>query len=193
MKTVEETTLSVKERLILEGLREIETRGLAELSLRRVATACGLSCAAPYKHFADKRSFVLAIIDYINQEWLRRGHAVEQRFAGDTRRQLVELSMEYIRFLLENPHFRSILMLRDDALDADQVRRKAEVSHITKRLISRYCQEVSLSHEIEVRKTYVIRSLIYGAALMLDNGQLPKEEKSFRLIAEAIDREFDLP
>ena len=56
METGERTAPSVKERLILEGLREIETRGLAELSLRRVATACGLSCAAPYKHFADKRS-----------------------------------------------------------------------------------------------------------------------------------------
>lgn len=193
MKAEQKIGISVKEQLILAGLQEIETHGLTDLSLRRVAAACGLSCAAPYKHFADKHEFILAIIDYVNQEWLLRSAQVEERFLGDTRRQLVELSMEYIYFLLENPHFRSILMLRDDSLDVEQAKRKTEVSSTTKRLISRYCAEVSMPKEIEIRKTFVVRSLVYGASLMLDNGQIPKDESSFQFIAEAINREFDLP
>ncbi|MDO4732838.1 MAG: TetR/AcrR family transcriptional regulator [Bacillota bacterium] len=193
MRSEQTNPVSVKEQLILAGLREIESRGLTDLSLRRIASSCGLSCAAPYKHFADKHDFILAIIDYVNQEWLQRSYQVEKKFAGDSRRQLVELSMEYIYFLLENPHFRSILMLRDDSLDEEQTRRKTEVSATTKRIISRYCAEAGLSKEAEIRKTFVVRSLVYGASLMLDNGQLPKEESSFRFIAETIDREFELP
>jgi len=193
MKTEEKNGLSVKEQLILAGMQEIQAHGVTDLSMRRVAAACGLSCAAPYKHFADKHDFILAVIDYVNQQWLLRSTQVEQRFAGDTRRQLVEVSMDYIYFLLENPHFRSILMLRDDSLDEEQAKRKSEVSSTTKRLISRYCAEVSMPKEVEIRKTFVVRSLVYGASLMLDNGQLPKEESSFQFIAEAINREFDLP
>ena len=190
MKTEKAKESCVKEQLILAGLKEIELHGLADFSIRRVAKACELSCAAPYKHFADKREFILEIIDYVNQRWLQRATAVIERFPDNTRKQLVELSMEYIYFLLENPHFRAIMMLLDDSPEAEQI---VEVSSTTSRLIKRYCANVAMPENVELRKTFVVRSLIYGAALMLDNGQLPREESSFRFISEAIDREFDLP
>lgn len=193
MNTEASPSSPVREQLILTGLQEIEAHGLDSFSIRRVAAVCGLSCAAPYKHFSGRRDFILAIIDYVNQEWLRRSLEIEERFAGNTRQQLVELSMAYIHFLLENPHFRSILMLWGDSLDDEQLQKKTEVSTTTQRLISRYCQETSMPEDIQQRKTFIIRSLICGGVLMLENGQLPREENSFRLIAAAIDREFDLP
>ena len=45
----------------------------------------------------------------------------------------------------------------------------------------------------ELRKTYVIRSLIYGAALMMDNGEMPYNKESMERVKAAIAREFDLP
>ena len=45
---------------------------------------------------------------------------------------------------------------------------------------------------MERRKTYVVRSLIYGAALMLDNGELPMTPDVMEAIRSAIVREFDL-
>ena len=49
------------------------------------------------------------------------------------------------------------------------------------------------AHEVEVRKTFVIRSIIYGAALMFDNGELPYTEENRQHVRYLIDREFDLP
>lgn len=46
--------LSARERLILAALDVIEEVGFARFSLRRVASVCGLSCSAPYKHFKTK-------------------------------------------------------------------------------------------------------------------------------------------
>lgn len=193
MRAFDNQALPVKERLLLAGIDEIEKSGVQNFSIRHVAAACGVSCAAPYKHFADKQAFILAIIRYINEEWYEEQHEIEKRFEGDTRRQLVETSVAYVRFLLENPHYRSILMLRDDSLNEEQSRVKSQMSAGTRALVSKYCEEVHMSKDAEVRKTFVVRSLIYGAALMLDNGELENRQESFDFIAAAIAREFSLP
>jgi AcrR family transcriptional regulator len=49
---------SVKTRLILAGLNEIEEYGIKNFSLRRVALGAQVSCAAPYRHFKDKDDFI---------------------------------------------------------------------------------------------------------------------------------------
>ena len=45
---------SVREQLIAAGTAELEAHGIADFSLRRVAAACNISCAAPYKHFKNR-------------------------------------------------------------------------------------------------------------------------------------------
>ena len=50
----------LKKALILEGIRQIEQNGINGLSLRKTATECGVSCAAPYRHFESKAGFVFS-------------------------------------------------------------------------------------------------------------------------------------
>ena len=52
---------SVREQLIVAGISELEVHGVTDFSLRRVASSCNISCAAPYKHFKSKEAFVDAI------------------------------------------------------------------------------------------------------------------------------------
>ena len=184
---------SVKERLLLAGIDELGRSGIQNFSIRRVAAACGVSCAAPYNHFSDKNDFILAIIAYINGQWVEIQAGIAEKYAGDTRRQLIETSVAYVRFLCKNPYFRSILMQRDDSLAPEQLRAKSQMSPGTKALVDKYCEETKMPPETRVRKTFVVRSLIYGAALMLDNGELENNQESFDFIAQAIAREFDLP
>lgn len=185
----EETT---REKLILAGISEIERRGIQNFSLRQVANACGVSCAAPYKHFTDKNDLILAIILYVNQQWCDKQPGIIAPFPGDPRRQLIEMSMAYIQFLLDYPHFRSIIMLRDDSMDEKARHVKSEMSQCTRDIIRQYCQSVGMPPDAERRKTYIVRSLIYGAALMLDNGELPMTPDVMDAIRGAITREFDL-
>lgn len=183
---------SMRERLILAGIQEIEARGIQNFSMRQVANACGVSCAAPYKHFQDKNDLILSIVLYIQQQWHKKQQAIVDQYAGDPRRQLIEISMAYIEFLLENPHFRSIITLRDDSLDPGARTIMAQLSQCTRSIIRIYCQQVEMPPDVERRKTYVVRSLIYGAALMLDNGELPMTPDVMEAIRSAIVREFDL-
>lgn len=47
---------STRETLILAGLEELNEYGVQHFSTRRVAKACGVSCAAPYKHLRIRTS-----------------------------------------------------------------------------------------------------------------------------------------
>ncbi len=183
----------MRDQLISEGIRELNEYGYQAFSVRRIAAACGLSCAAPYKHFKDKHSFVAAIVEYINELWRQRQEAVVARFPDSTRRQLVEVSVDYVRFLVENPYFRSTIMLRDDEFDREFARPKGRLSPLADELVARYCREAGMPEDVRHFKLYVVRSLIYGAALMFDNGEMAYTEENLRLVWEAIDREFTLP
>lgn len=180
-----------REALILAGIEEIDRSGLRNFSMRRIASACGVSCAAPYKHFENRTDFILAILQYINSRW----NAVQEEILSrgiDTRALLVEISVAYVRFLVEHPYFRSMIMLRDDTMSEEMLREKGALSACSRMLIHRYCQAVHMDAATEKRKTYVVRSLIYGAALMIDNGELPGNEESYAIVREAVEREFDL-
>ena len=54
---------SKREELIKAGIEEIDRHGISGFSIRRVAAACDVSCAAPAKHFGDKNGFLASIIE----------------------------------------------------------------------------------------------------------------------------------
>ncbi len=184
----------MRERLIVAALKELEEVGFARFSVRRVATACGASCAAPYKHFKNKREFFEEILRYINGVWLERQEKVLVNMEGATSRQkLVELALDYVRFMVENPRFRTVLMIKDDTFDDGYLQIKAELSARSKELIRLYCDEVGMPPSVAKIKMYVVRSLIYGASLMFGNGELNYDEQTMRYVRATIEREFDLP
>ncbi len=184
----------MRERLIVAALNELEEVGFARFSVRRVATACGASCAAPYKHFKNKREFFEEILRYINGVWLERQENILINMEDATSRQkLVELAVDYIRFMVENPRFRTVLMIKDDTFDDGYLQIKAELSARSKELIRLYCDEVGMPPSVAKIKMYVVRSLIYGASLMFGNGELNYDERTMRYVRATIEREFDLP
>ena len=98
---------STRETLILAGLEELNEYGVQHFSTRRVAKACGVSCAAPYKHFKDSHEFIAEILGYINRQYDAEQRVVLEKYKNaSAREQLVQVSMHYIRFLTEHPAFR---------------------------------------------------------------------------------------
>jgi len=181
-----------REELIRAGIEEINANGLANLSMRRVAEKCGISPGAPYKHFADRNEFLAAIIDYINARW----SLIQQDISAkepDIRQRLVAISMAYVDFLVENPHFRSIIMLKDSGFDSLYRDKRSKLTALSRELVTEYCTQVGMPPDVMLRKLYVIRALIYGAALMFDNGEMEYNEYTMGIVRYNIDREFDLP
>lgn len=183
---------SSRERLILSGLRLISESGISAFSLRAVAADCGLSCAAPYRHFKNKDDLLLAILRYIHDAWHKVQNAIIIEEKDDVRKCLIRICIAYIRFLFENPSFRAIIMSGDDGMPPEQKRLMGQLSERTMGLVLAYVADAGLSEEAAYRKTVLIRALLYGYAFMLSSGDLPATEESYDLLERMISREFDL-
>lgn len=134
------TASAVRERLIIAGIRELETHGLNDFSLRRVAVASEVSCAAPYRHFRDKEELILEIIRYINRQWTLLQEQILHAFPTDEVRRLCEIGIAHIRFWIANPNFRSVLLLDANEPDDPRLVERRKISDGIASLIHAYCQ-----------------------------------------------------
>ncbi len=188
-----ERVKNMRQLLLHAGIAEINEQGVTGFSIRRVATACGVSCAAPYKHFKDKREFISAIIDYVNEQWSVRQEQVLAACGDSLRQQLVEVSVEYVKFLMEMPYYRSILMLKDAEFDNLYHRKRGQTSSRTQELERAYQAQSGLEEAVWRRKVQLVRSVIYGTVFLLDAGELEYTAETIQNLRHHIEREFDLP
>ncbi len=184
--------MNSKERLIIQGIEEIRQNGIQDFSMRKVAAHCGLSSGAPYKHFKDNQEFVLEIVRYINEQWNIRQKAITDNPDLSTRRKIELISVDYIRFLVENPEFRSIIMISSNLLNESQLKLRLEISAGSVKLIEKYCREVNMPYEMRDKKTFTVRAVIYGAAVMIDNGGLDYDENTLSKIEDIISKIIDM-
>ena len=154
---------ALREALIIAGLKEIEVHGISDFSLRRVASACGVSCAAPYRHFKSKNDLILAIITYVNDKWSLLCDQILEIFKNDRRRCIIEICIANVRFWTANPHFRSIMLIDSKELDSDQLREKSRISGASDSLLLEYFRESGLSGTDAQKKLFIIRSVMYGS------------------------------
>ena len=180
--------------LIQAGLEELNEYGIAHFSSRRVAKKCGVSSAAPYKHFKDVDAFIVAILENIIEKYDTRLENVLKTYADcDTGRQLVEVALDYIRFLTEYPEFRRVIMQNYRFSDQKFQDLWRNITIQLYRVAARYSRDVNMSPVMRKRKTFMIRSIIYGAALFFDQGTMPCSEESMDMVKAMLEREFDLP
>ena len=173
-------TASVKEQLIIAGIDELEAHGISDFSLRRVAAACNVSCAAPYKHFESKEELIDEIFAYIRTQLNLLLEQVGEIFKDNPKKKLVESGVAYIRFCLANPHFRAIMTISEETLPLKSTVQPLLLEclpHISPREIT--------------RRELLIRSLIYGGAVMLQSGELPQNENSISDIRQSLERTIE--
>lgn len=184
---------NMREVLVLAGIDEINAHGVTGFSIRRVAQRCNVSCAAPYKHFKDKREFIAAIIEYVNGQWARRQKEVLSKCGESLRQQIVEVCVNYVRFLMENPYFRSILMLKDAGFDNIYHKPQGQMSSRSQQLERDFFAGTGWDVAKQKRKLHVVRALIFGTIFMFETGELEYNEEVLSNFRYNIDREFDLP
>ena len=154
----QERKQNLREALIIAGIEEINEFGANEFSVRRVAKACHVSTAAPYKHFTDKKEFISAIIDYVNAQW---AEVQEQILAGcdqHPRTQMVEVAVGYVKFLMEKPYYRQILMLKNAEFDNLYHRKRGEINSRTEQIMATIKETYGLPDDVWERKKLLVRS-----------------------------------
>lgn len=158
---------NLRQRLILAGLKELEEHGIKDFSLRRVAFQAEVSCAAPYRHFKNKDELILAILEYIKEDWMLLCEQLNQVFANNDVDLIKELCVLGVKFWIANGNFLSVLFLIQSSTDP---KHKQVLKLFDKPLIDSI-EKYSKNNNVEETKkqvlTYAIPALIYGSIMSI--------------------------
>lgn len=103
---------NLREELIEKGIELLNAEGYANLSLRKVAKACGVSHAAPYNHFKDKDELLLAMQQHVEATFMHEMQSAAQMSPAGGHDLLDNLGRAYVQFFVRNPqYFRFVLNL----------------------------------------------------------------------------------
>ncbi len=183
---------TIRERLILAGIDEIGSYGVAGFSLRQVAMACNVSCATPYNYFKNKEGFVLEIIQYIKNQWQLLKAEIDKLYRNDEKQLLIELCVYYVKFLYGNPNYRSIILLDSFEIDDESNTDKDNARNFIELELEHYMKLNNVSKREARRKSFVIRAIVFEAALLLERGDLQNTPENFDFLRYCISKELTL-
>ncbi|MBR3966244.1 MAG: TetR/AcrR family transcriptional regulator [Clostridia bacterium] len=176
----------IRERLLIAGIKEIELHGLNDFSLRRVASMCEVSCAAPYRHFKNKDELVLSIISYINSRWDMMCEQIEKAFDGDIGRQIVESCIANVRFLIANPNYLSIMLPIGSGMTDEQMTEREKIWCRIVSLVGKYADDMGYDDEKKSEIEYLLKTLIYGTVVYLEKTDFSNPDKSIAVMRKVL-------
>lgn len=109
----------LRNALIEEGIKIINTSGEDSLSMRKLAEKCGVSMAAPYAHFKNKEEMINAIKQYVEDafvEYLEKAIAgaaeADEQGISKIEMQIIAMGNAYVSFFIDNPEYFTFLFSR---------------------------------------------------------------------------------
>ena len=98
---------NLKNDLIEKGIELVNKNGINQLSLRKVAQACGVSHAAPYSHFSNKEELLQEMQLHITKKFTE---VLENTvFQIEDTIFLLEFGKAYISFFISHPQYFNFL------------------------------------------------------------------------------------
>ena len=175
----------VRERLIQAGITEIYEHGISDFSLRRVALAAQVSCAAPYRHFKDKDDMIARIIEYVTSKRELFSREIVEVFSSNVRMRVIELSIANLRFWLANPRFSSVLTECRGIDGASKIIFGFDSS--LSRAIEEYAEARGQDPEPLI---FTTRALIYGAVLLVDSSEYAENSRAISYLRARLMEDF---
>lgn len=158
---------NVRSRLLFSGLKELETHGVSDFSLRRVAQDAGVSCAAPYRHFKDKDELIGSVIEFVLDGWTLLSAQLSEIFASDSKALVVELAVAGLRFWIANGNFRTVIMA-SATLDRSG---KGTISGFELPILNAAEKYAAERDEVDTKTlSFKLLSMLYGAVILVDGG-----------------------
>lgn len=168
----------IRKRLILSGIRELDEHGTADFSLRRVAQASGVSCAAPYRHFKSRDDLVSEIIKYINSSWDLLFNELSLALGGDTYKLIKALAISTVGFFAANANYRSVML---SGLSLSGEKRSGEINHVCEKLgdlVTHHCEDNGIKSADEL--AFSLCTAVWGSVILLD----PNDKASCKQASE---------
>ena len=169
---------NIRKRLIDAGLKELLEHGSADFSLRRVAQAAQVSCAAPYRHFKDKDELVRAVIAQIRENWILLAEEIGRIFPLGSPEHITELLVACVRFFVAGDNFAPFLIAGEIAEFDEPIITSVEC----------FARESALDDEARSALVAALLAEMYGTVTLVISGRLGADYAVARLKAEAADR-----
>lgn len=96
---------NLKTALIEAGIDLINAYGASGLSLRKTASICGVSQAAPYAHFKSKEELIAAMQEYVTDEFMNVLNAAIEGKEDFSEETLISLGESYVDFFIDHPNY----------------------------------------------------------------------------------------
>ena len=100
--------------------------------------------------------------------------------------------MGYVKFLMEKPYYRQILMLKNAEFDNLYHRKRGEINSRTEQIMATIKETYGLPDDVWERKKLLVRSLLFGSVFMFDSGEFTYNETTLNHIRYLISREFEV-
>lgn len=103
----------LRNALIEEGIKMINSGGEVSLSMRKLAERCGVSMAAPYAHFKSKEDLITAIKNHVTDNFTEHlEKSVSKIRDGGIEKKIIVLGNAYVLFFMEHPEYFTFLFSR---------------------------------------------------------------------------------
>jgi len=168
--------------LIEKGIEVITDKGVAALSLRKLAKACGVSEAAPYGHFANKNELMGAIESYASNK-LAMALKESVKETGVTTEGLVELGCAFVMFFVHNPQYHKLIYDHLDIRAGGE--HKYEPYDIIENFIQALYEKIDYPAELHGLTFFAQFSFIQGlmlSSLMINNYDTAAKEAGVRKV-----------
>jgi len=161
--------------LIAEGLRMLEEREEADLSLRELARTVGVSATAVYRHFPDKEALREALAQ---AAYDRLGAAQRAAAAGkaNVAEEFEAIGRTYVRFALDHPAlFRLMASLPPHDLFDVEVADDDEAARLLRAYAAKLAGPGASPKQV---RTVAMRSwaLVHGLAVLMLDGYAPRDQ-----------------
>ena len=170
---------NLREALIEAGIRIINESGEDSLSLRRVASACNVSHAAPYAHFKDKDELIEAIKKSVTEQLMREMEDAVKS-AVNSEIAIVGMGKRYVSFFRNNPDYFKFLFGRQNMIAHLKIDEKTDDDYppfaLLKETYLKYLKENGIqknSKEQEVELLKIWASAHGLAAIACMSGVIP--------------------
>ncbi|MFL0198631.1 TetR/AcrR family transcriptional regulator [Clostridium sp. WILCCON 0269] len=186
---------TLKKDMISKGLDLLNKEGLEGFSLRKVASMCGVSNNAPYKHFKNKEELINAIALEVSQAFATSLLESTQKYPDNPRLQIVEMGRSYVKFMIENPEYLKFLFLTEHKYPIFVKNNKllhpeGTPFDIFKKSCEYYLESISDNKESYYLDSLYMWSLVHGIALLIVNKVIEYDGDYLELVDKIIDKKI---
>ena len=160
---------NLRQALIDAGIKIVNVNGEENLSLRKVAAACGVSHAAPYAHFKDKEELIDAIKETVTEKFMEKlVEAVEGKPSADA--AIIAMGRAYVTFFSKNPDYYIFLFGKQNITAHLKMNKEYKGDYppflLLRRMYLLHLQENGLEKTAEEQEIELIKiwSIVHGMA-----------------------------